>query len=25
MTLDRLLKSTTDGKFTVFKSGLFGG
>ena len=23
--IDRLLKSTTDGKLTVFKSGLFGG
>ena len=24
MTVDRLLKSTSDGKLTVFKSGLFG-
>ena len=24
MMVDRLLKSTTDGKLTVFKSGLFG-
>jgi len=23
-TVDRLLKSTPDGKLTVFKSGLFG-
>ena len=25
MMVDRLLKSTPDGKLTVFKSGLFGG
>ena len=25
MTVDPLLKSTPDGKLTVFKSGLFGG
>ena len=25
MTVDRLLKTTPDGKLTVFKSGLFGG
>jgi len=25
MMVDRLLKSTLDGKLTVFKSGLFGG
>jgi len=25
MMVDRLLKSTSDGKLTVFKSGLFGG
>ena len=25
MMIDRLLKSTPDGKLTVFKSGLFGG
>ena len=25
MMVDRLLKTTPDGKLTVFKSGLFGG
>jgi len=25
MMVDHLLKSTPDGKLTVFKSGLFGG
>jgi len=25
MMVDRLLKSTPDGKLTVFKSGIFGG
>jgi len=25
MMVDRILKSTLDGKLTVFKSGLFGG
>jgi len=25
MMVDRLLKSTPDGKLTVFKSGLFNG
>jgi len=25
MIVDRLLKSTPDGKLTVFKFGLFGG